>query len=191
MLGGKSELGTPYYTGDNQGQYPFSHNPQSGFNSTANLPLDNPSTDHLLSLPGRGPFDGPSSRLGAHHAAPSTDSISGMPLLTHAQDTGRLNAVPYPPSAYTQPPIGYTPPTMRRTASDLSDGSQQNERSRWDAGSDMGVRSGFSAAPSYATVPQYDDPYGGRYGDPYQQDEQAAPRGYGQYRSRDDSSPGR
>ena len=157
LLGGgaKSEAGTPF---GNEGynQYPFAADGQSVFNSNVNLPLDNPSTDHLLAQDLRQPrFAG--SRLGAHHSAPSTDSISNAPLVSNAQDFGQ-GGVPYPPSAYTQPPIGYTPPTMRRTASGLSD---DEPRSRWDTGSDLGVRSGLSSAPSYTTVPQYDDPYGG------------------------------
>jgi hypothetical protein len=165
LLGGKSELGvtpaiTPY---GNEGysQYPFPGD-SSGFNSKINLPLDNPSTDHLLA-PNQGYASRP-SRLGAHQATRSTDSIAGAPLLQHAQDTG-LGDVPYPPSAYTQPPVGYTPPTMRRTASGLSDDEfGVGGQTRWDGGSDIGLRSGTSSAPSYTTVPQYDDPYGGGYG---------------------------
>lgn len=164
MLGGKSELGgtpavTPYGS-EGYSQYPFSGD-SSAFNSKANLPFDNPSTDHLLA-PGSGYTLGP-SRLGAHHPTRSTDSIAGAPLLQHAQDTG-LGDVPYPPSAYTQPPVGYTPPTMRRTASGLSDEeSAVGGQTRWDGGSDIGMRGG---APSYTTVPQYEDPYGGGYGRP-------------------------
>lgn len=45
--------------------------------------------------------------------------------------------VPYPPSAYTQPPLGYVPPAMRRTASDLSESDVTAGGAgvtRWDTG---------------------------------------------------------
>lgn len=45
--------------------------------------------------------------------------------------------VPYPPSAYTQPPLGYVPPTMRRTASDVSESdvaAAGGGVTRWDTG---------------------------------------------------------
>lgn len=48
--------------------------------------------------------------------------------------------VPYPPSAYTQPPLGYVPPAMRRTASDVSEsdvaaaGAGAGAVTRWDTG---------------------------------------------------------
>lgn len=171
LLGGKTETSTPF---GNEGynEYPLPGQNQSAYNSSMMLPYDNPSTDHLLARPDNASRFG--SRLGAHHHTPSSESISGAPLVQHAQDVGRDDAVPYPPSAYTQPPLGYTPPTMRRTASGLSEDEPQ---SRWDAGSDIGSRGN---APSYTTVPQYDEPYGGaRYNDPYNQDRSGS-GGYGQ-----------
>jgi hypothetical protein len=48
----------------------------------------------------------------------------GMPLLDNAQiphrDEEGMVGVPYPPTAYNQPPHGYTPPGLRRMGSGMS-----------------------------------------------------------------------
>ncbi|OWZ50389.1 hypothetical protein C368_06530 [Cryptococcus neoformans 125.91] len=97
---------------------------------------------------------------GARHAAHMSDvdlSDPSSPLLaqdpwsnnSYASGGGGANngnnaRVPYPPSAYTQPPLGYVPPTMRRTASDLSESdvggagvsgaTGARGATRWDSG---------------------------------------------------------
>lgn len=129
---------------------PLTDSPSLAPASLPLLPLDNPSTDRLLSTNDRSEqfiARQPSARgnasargyrqphlpmpAGARHAAQMSDVdlSASSPLL--AQDPwlneddnaygGGGGDVPYPPSAYTQPPLGYVPPTMRRTASDLSE----------------------------------------------------------------------
>lgn len=84
---------------------------------------------------------------GARHAGQVSDidfSDPSSPLLDDYYASGDAAAaarggpgVPYPPSAYTQPPLGYVPPTMRRTASDLSEGDVAEAGAgvtRWDTG---------------------------------------------------------
>jgi hypothetical protein len=158
MLGGYgkgSELGTPYGVtpaeeygeyplptrGGEYGHYPLPNNDSSVFN----LPLDNPSTDHLISQSGRSDAYGPRRQASRPYPHPNQhgDSISSAPLLDNIQPTplSPQHSVPYPPSAFTSPPAGYTPPAMRRmdtSASGRSDGSY-----------DMGT-----AAPSYYSQSQ-------------------------------------
>lgn len=88
---------------------------------------------------------------GARHAGQVSDidfSDPSSPLLDDYYASGDTAAgaggggggglgVPYPPSAYTQPPLGYVPPTMRRTASDMSEGDVAGAgagATRWDTG---------------------------------------------------------
>lgn len=97
---------------------------------------------------------------GARHAAHMSDvdlSDPSSPLLAQdpwsnnsyasgggGENNGNNARVPYPPSAYTQPPLGYVPPTMRRTASDLSESdvggagvsgaTGASGATRWDSG---------------------------------------------------------
>jgi hypothetical protein len=137
MLGGKSEImSTAPGTPGTPGTPDYTPHP---------LPMDNPSTDYLLA--GHQAMRQPGSmRFGAHHPAPSTDSIAGAPLLQFAQSSGYDDSVPYPPSAYTQPPIGYIPPTLRRTGSNMSAESDDNRvpRTRWDSEVDLGHQMGYS-----------------------------------------------
>jgi hypothetical protein len=117
----------------------------SGFSSRANLPLDNPSTDYLLqhqnasvpSLPER-PQQWRGKRQGSETSYTARDrgDGDGRPLLEHAQIPRRNlreegggvlglqgGGVPYPPTAYNQPPHGWTPPGLRRMGSGMSTGS--------------------------------------------------------------------
>lgn len=145
----KSETVTPFITpgADDADsmykQYPF---PAPG--SRANLPYDNPSTDQLLPTQSRAE-DYNTPRRPSHHLPLNvsdrhTEPIVTSPLLDHSQAQDQdAYVVPYPPSAFNQPPHGYTPPGMRRQNTDLSDSS------------DMGAyRPG--AQVSYGS---YDDPY--------------------------------
>ena len=125
--------------------YPF---PAPG--SRANLPYDNPSTDQLLPTQSRAE-DYSTPRRMSRQLAPAYnaagDPVVTSPLLDHSQAQDQDGyAIPYPPSAYNQPPPhGYTPPGMRRQDTDYSDSS------------DMGAyRPNPSAQVSYGG---YDDPY--------------------------------
>jgi hypothetical protein len=147
MLGTKSELGTMPSTPLDElsayRHYPLpTSDPPSGFSSNVNLPLDNPSTDRLISQPDRSDDYRPrrqGSRPYLSSALRDDDQVDATPLLDdrfNAYDpSGAGGNVPYPPSAYTQPPVGYTPPTLRRTATDRTDASDDTAgRTRWDAG---------------------------------------------------------
>lgn len=153
MLRGKSEVSTAFNTpglDDTDSlykQYPF---PPPG--SRPNLPYDNPSTDQLLptrsraedySIPRR-----PSQHLPAFHNADG-DHIVTSPLLDHSQSADQdAYMVPYPPSAYNQPPPhGYTPPGMRRQQTDYSDNS------------DIGAYRQGPSPGAQVSYGGYDDPY--------------------------------
>lgn len=108
------------------------------------------------------------SRLGAGEA--------DAPLLYHEAAMGEdTNPVPYPPSAFQSPPHGYTPPTMRRSGSDVSDTPQTRWDNRQDSISDIGQAYGRQqqgSPASYHTLPpqhQYQQPgaYQNPYDDPY------------------------
>ncbi|KIR52730.1 hypothetical protein I315_04593 [Cryptococcus gattii Ru294] len=86
---------------------------------------------------------------GARHVGQVSDidfTDPSSPLLDNYYASGDAAAggggggdagVPYPPSAYTQPPLGYVPPTMRRTASDVSESdvaAAGGGVTRWDTG---------------------------------------------------------
>lgn len=144
MLGGKSEMGI---MSTHSGMDPYNHYPlptqesPSAFQSNVNLPLDNPSTDQLLSRPersdtyrGRRQNSSPLQR----HKSPGIEQDPSLaaPLLDYAQDP---RAVPYPPSAYTQPPHGYTPPTLRRSTTNASSDNETVGAARWDEGRDVGA----------------------------------------------------
>lgn len=188
MLGGaKSEFNTPVMTpGEelykqwpmpSQGEYshyPLPTNDSSVFNSTVNLPLDNPSTDDLINHPNRSDQYG--ARRQASRPYPSHmgggDSISGARLLDDVQPTplsphAAGAGVPYPPSAFTSPPAGYTPPTMRRMNTNMSNNSDAS----WDrgdiggAGQDHMYAYSQPASRSQSAAPPYDDQYNqGQYG---------------------------
>ncbi|ORY28026.1 hypothetical protein BCR39DRAFT_576859 [Naematelia encephala] len=154
MLGSKSEFSTMSSTPVGDDAYslyplPTMDTPPSAFNSNVNLPMNNLSTDELLERPERSDTyrgyrqqrqnsSGLRQAFG-HKPNTSDDNVAAAPLLDFAQEPqtgGGGGNVPYPPSAYTQPPYGYVPPpTLRRTATDRSDpvGS-----TRWDDGSDVG-----------------------------------------------------
>jgi hypothetical protein len=118
----------------------------SGFNSDVHLPQDNPSTDYLLRQdnPSISNLDRPDQWRGKRQASGGSvggrrragTGGDGMPLLGDAQvphrdrpgavvdDSGMLGVttgnVPYPPTAYNQPPHGWTPPALRRMGSGMS-----------------------------------------------------------------------
>lgn len=158
--------------GGEYGHYPLPNNDSSIFN----LPLDNPSTDHLVQQQqpyGRSEQYTPRRQASRPYpgGAQMGDSISAAPLLDHIQPTplspnhghghgghgsgGSGSNIPYPPSAFTSPPAGYTPPTMRRMDTSTSVGSDAS----WDRG-DLG-NSSASAAPSYYSQPGAGGPYQG------------------------------
>lgn len=163
MLGGKSELGTmpptPMDERSAYQHYPLPSqdfdSPHAGFASNVNLPFDNPSTDRLINQPDRSEDYRAPRRQGSRPYPPNRheDPYDASPLLDYAQPQP-LNPevggnVPYPPSAYTQPPVGYTPPTLRRTATDRTDASDDVAPggTRWDGG---GHADPYGAAPAYA-----------------------------------------
>lgn len=181
MTPSKSETGSDYPTPtpgtDAYAHYPLP-NHDSPYGSTVNLPLDNPSSDHLIgNQPERSDtYRGKRQQSGSRrYPGPPGDSISAAPLLdsypSHpGYDDDAQATVPYPPSAYTQPPIGYTPPTLRRTGTSSSMGSDGGFRAdtKWDAGngdlgagsygagSATGLRQGSEeAAPQYAQYGGY------------------------------------
>lgn len=161
--GGKSGYATPITPGDelykqwplpSQGEYshyPLPTNDTSAFNSTVNLPLDNPSTDHLILQQGRSEQFTP--RRQASRTYPS-DSIAAAPLLDHVQPTplspatGGGSAVPYPPVSFTSPPVGYTPPGMQRSHTSQSMASDAS----WDRG-DLGAPPSSQYAYAYNQPP--------------------------------------
>ncbi|WWC98281.1 hypothetical protein V866_005172 [Kwoniella sp. B9012] len=180
--GGKSELSS---TAPSPGvdTDAYNHYPLPGMDSHVNLPLDNPSSDYLLAQqrdrsdeyrndiqPPRRQNSRPYPLSHARGNLSETDIVASSPLLEHHQQQPSYDAppysnVPYPPSAYTQPPIGYTPPTMRRTASGNEDDIGQT---RWDQGDlERGYtqpESNRSSPPqrSYSNQSQDDQgPYGG------------------------------
>lgn len=158
MLGGtKSEFGTPYLQSEEYKQYPlprqgeYGHYPLPNNDSSVfNLPLDNPSTDHLIGQ-AQNRSEQCTPRRQASRPYPShgstSDSMAAAPLMDHVQPTplspqhphgqhgghGSGGGVPYPPSAFTSPPAGYTPPAMRRQNTNIS---VQSDAS-WDRG-DLG-----------------------------------------------------
>lgn len=149
----------------------------SGFNSNVNLPLDNPSTDQLLAQPERSdtyrarrqPTGG--SGRGYHRPGQS----DAAPLLDYAQPLDGANDIPYPPSAYNQPPLGYMPPTLRRTATDASSDSEGTRKgsTRWDGGDGPGQRypDPYGAyqernRPGYQELRRPSDQEGNTYGEP-------------------------
>ncbi|WVN89065.1 uncharacterized protein L203_104281 [Cryptococcus depauperatus CBS 7841] len=95
------------------------------------LPMDNPSTDQLLPERNRSEYFSSGQKPNRPYS-PYSYQTSNMdlndpasPLLAdqHSWTVGNTSSasnrsVPYPPSAYTQPPLGYTPPTIRQMASD-------------------------------------------------------------------------
>ena len=165
MLGAsESEFASPAHTPiDGPYNDPYSHMPLPttdtsdyplAYASTANLQFDHPSTDNLVQ--GQSRSEDYRARRQPSRPYPSNlgrdDPVATSPLLDHTQSwdarAGDAN-VPYPPSAYAQPtpPIGYTPPTMRRTA---TGGSQDDGYgTRWDTG-DVGSRERgyYGASPS-------------------------------------------
>jgi hypothetical protein len=173
MLGGKSALSAPG-SPSLMSRYPLpgrDSSPTTAFNSHVKLPMDNPSTDQLL--PGseraesRLPRRQGSRPYPGHYATQSDVALS--PLLDQNDSTPYgnrdLDSIPYPPSAYNQPPLGYTPPTLRRTATDRTDDSDQPVgRTRWDDGGDMGD----AAAGRGYGAGSHAQPYGGYgYDNPY------------------------
>lgn len=173
----KSEAVTPFITpgaDDNDSmykQYPF---PPPG--PRGNLPMDNPSTDELLPTHSRAEDYNtprrPSQPLPQHYALrraeeQDAEPVASSPLLDHSQAQDQADyVVPYPPTAYNQPPPhGYTPPGMRRQNTGYSDGSDIGAAPSYRTGHGGGHDNG--AAPSYATgygggqvsYGGYDDPY--------------------------------
>ncbi|WRT70828.1 uncharacterized protein IL334_007827 [Kwoniella shivajii] len=172
--GGKSELSStapsPGLMTNEYGQYPL---PNMG--STHNLPMDNPSTDYLLaqsrdrseeyqSLAKSQPKRSNSRPYPLNHRSGNlseTDIVASSPLLENQQyssmsyDVPPYSNVPYPPSAYTQPPIGYTPPTMRRTASGNSDSDigVGVGQTRWDQGDEDRSERGYNQ-PTHSSGPR-------------------------------------
>ncbi|WVQ86148.1 hypothetical protein IAT38_008316 [Cryptococcus sp. DSM 104549] len=150
MLGGKSELGSPNLSlTEAYKHYPlptmdYSGAPGAGYPSNSTLHLNNPSTDQLL--PGRERADDFGQQRQPMRPYPSRRPPSGSydpadpasPLLAQdpAWDNASLRSVPYPPSAYAQPqpPAGYTPPTLRRAATNGSDETGDLGGTRWDQG---------------------------------------------------------
>ena len=166
LLGVKSELGSTFASTpegeDDFLQYPLPKldTVPSTSNSNINLPLDNPSTDHLLALPERsdtyrvrrGPAVGSMRELSDPH------QLDAAPLLDYGQPLDETEGVPYPPIAYTQPPIGYTPPGLKRMATGASSGSEGTRGEvAWERVSDAGGR---------------------RYVDPYDTSEPRSGQGY-------------
>ena len=156
LLGAKSELGStfaPIPEGEDDFlQYPVPtlDSMPSASNSNTNLPLDNPSTDHLLAIPERS--DTYRARRdpagGSMRERSDASQLDAAPLLDYEQSLDHAESVPYPPSAYTQPPIGYTPPGLKRMATDASSGSEGTRGDlAWERVSDAGER-------------RYVDPYG-------------------------------
>ncbi|ODO05881.1 hypothetical protein I350_04942 [Cryptococcus amylolentus CBS 6273] len=107
------------------------------------VPLDNPSTDRLLMDGSRSEFyGGPQRKASRPYPAPvhnrdvsDLDMADAASPLLGQDPWGGPNqgqGVPYPPSAYTQPPLGYVPPTMRRAASGHSE--EDVGVTRWDGG---------------------------------------------------------
>ena len=177
MLGTKSEMMSTISQPRNQAylEYPTPDGTPSAFNSNVNLPMDNPSTDELLAQPERSDtYRGRGQRTGgrAYHRAAQSDAL---PLLNYTQAMDGADEVPYPPSAYTQPPIGYTPPTLRRTATGTSSDSEDPRArgTRWDEGDS--AQRGYSgqvagyADPFDAQTPGagYEAARGGEYLQPY------------------------
>lgn len=109
----KSELGTP--------ASPYDWRPTQDDYKHFPVPTDDQlygSTEHLVQPP-RPP----------NHRMATSDSISAAPLLDHIQPVPVSPVgVPYPPTAYNQPPVGYTPP-LRRQPTDGDIGA-----TRWHAG---------------------------------------------------------
>ena len=140
LLGTKSEtMSTLAYEpmgGDDYQHHPLldQNSTPSAFNSNVNLPFDNPSTDELLAQPER------SDTYRAHRPRTGGSVRGHHPLLDHARSFEGAGNVPYPPSAYTQPPIGYMPPAMRRTATDASSDSEGTRfgRTRSNSEHDLG-----------------------------------------------------
>lgn len=152
LRGGKSEVSSAFNTPGGLDEtdslykaYPF---PPPG--SRTGLPYDNPSTDQLLPTQSRAEDYSTPRRLSRQFPGTLTadgDPIITSPLLDHTQSQDQEGyAIPYPPTAYNQPPpIGYTPPGMRRQDTNYSDSS------------DMGAyRPNPVAQVSYGG---YDDPY--------------------------------
>jgi hypothetical protein len=160
----KSEVATPYITPGGETdtdslykQYPFpSRESPSAFNSRANLPFDNPSTDRLIPTQSRAEdYNTPrraSRQMPFGQGYDNIEPIVTSPLLDHSQSQDQGNyTVPYPPTSFNQAPHGYTPPAMRRMNTDYSDSSSN--------GGDMGAR-----PPPNVSYGGYDDPY-----EPYNQ----------------------
>ncbi|KAK4687006.1 calcium permeable stress-gated cation channel, partial [Tremellales sp. Uapishka_1] len=169
MLGGKSEFATPSLDTEAYRQYPFASQGSPGAShSDLHLPMpdENPSTDYLLqdqSYQQQQRARKPSKRSYGYMRN-DPDPVATSPLLDRPPQEGY---VPYPPSAYAQPPIGYTPPTMRRTATDRSDGYE----TRWDAGQGQDIgEEGYAAADLGQRA--YQDPY-----DAWQAEQQRSRRG--------------
>nr|XP_019007829.1 uncharacterized protein I206_07463 [Kwoniella pini CBS 10737]OCF46610.1 hypothetical protein I206_07463 [Kwoniella pini CBS 10737] len=173
--GGKSELSSvapsPGFNTEAYDQYPLPN-----MDSTVNLPLDNPSTDHLLAqqrdrsddfrhqqaFPPQRKYSRPYPLSHSRGNLSETDIVASSPLLEHQQQqpsydappySSPSNNVPYPPSAFTQPPVGYTPPTMRRTASEQSGEGDDIGRygTRWDQGE---AERGYTAQGNNRPLPQ-------------------------------------
>ncbi|WWC92437.1 uncharacterized protein L201_007395 [Kwoniella dendrophila CBS 6074] len=180
MLGGfgngKSELSSvapsPAIGTDGYNEYPLPNMD----NRNGNYQLDNPSSDYLLAQQGNIRSEdfrqnAPPKRQNSRPYPLShtrgnlseTDIVASSPLLEHQQQSSVYdvppysssppsshNNVPYPPSAYTQPPLGYTPPTMRRTASAQSGNSESENdivgqyQTRWDQGNGNNIERGYS-----------------------------------------------
>ncbi|WWD20826.1 hypothetical protein CI109_105303 [Kwoniella shandongensis] len=145
MLGGKSEFSSRMPSPGPDEAYKHYPIPDMGletppaFGSNVDLPLDNPSTDHLLEQPHRAEDYRPQRKASRpypkNRANLLEDPVASSPLLDYEQSQAFdqvVDSVPYPPSAYNQPPIGYTPPTMRRAASNQSE--EDIGATRWDHG---------------------------------------------------------
>ena len=139
------------------------------YKSPFGVPSRNPSTDYLLGQQARDADSAEMYHRQQRYAqgmgfqSRSQDSLTGYPLLQHAipidQEPGRNpysavppgaqapsrsqsddQGVPYPPSAYSQPPpLGYTPPLDRRSSNDsLSDETRVERMDSQSEGSDVG-----------------------------------------------------
>jgi hypothetical protein len=186
MLGGKSEFATPITPSGEQMYRTWDHDqyPLPGQDSPAggrgDLPY-NPSTDHLVPAhsgrsdeyaalapqprrQGSRPYASRMTTSESISHAPLLDDVQPIPLSPHA------SGVPYPPTAFNQPPVGYTPPAMRRTGTDMSAGSDGYAAGTGTgpggygyAGSDIGDReSGYRYDP-------YSAPAAGPHGYAYSQ----------------------